>query len=98
MSSVIGSGALLCAHASPILPVTTQDMDGVSHTVEVTAGTLYEAVAQGARCDPHIALVQLRVLRLGLLQDGDVGVFPEGEEVFVGGERPDTGGVRVRSL
>ena len=34
--------------------------------------------------------LQLRVLRLGLLQDGDVGVgvFPEGEEVVVGGERP----------
>ncbi len=27
--------------------VTIQDMDGVSHTVEVTATTLYEAVAQG---------------------------------------------------
>jgi hypothetical protein len=24
-----------------------QDLDGVSHTVEVTAATLYEAVAQG---------------------------------------------------
>jgi len=36
------------------------------------------------------ALLQLRVLRLGLLQDGDVGVsvFPEREEFFVGGERP----------
>ena len=31
--------------------------------------------------------MQLRVLRLGLLQDGDVGVgvFPEGEEVLVSG-------------
>jgi hypothetical protein len=31
--------------------------------------------------------LQLGVLRLGLLQDGDVGVgvFPEGEEVLVGG-------------
>ena len=31
-------------------------------------------------------LLQLRVLRLGLLQNGDVGVgvFPEGEEVVVG--------------
>ena len=31
-------------------------------------------------------LLQLRVLRFGLLQDGDVGVgiFPEGEEVLVG--------------
>ena len=27
--------------------VTIQDMDGVSHTVDVTAMTLYEAVAQG---------------------------------------------------
>src|SRR5215470_8551879 len=32
------------------------------------------------------ALLQFRVLRFGLLQDGDVevGVFPEGEEVLVG--------------
>jgi hypothetical protein len=31
--------------------------------------------------------LQLRVLRLGFLQDGDVGVgvFPEGEEVLIGG-------------
>jgi hypothetical protein len=27
--------------------VTIQDMEGVSHTVEVTAATLYEAVARG---------------------------------------------------
>jgi hypothetical protein len=27
--------------------VTIQDMEGVSHTVEVTAASLYEAVAQG---------------------------------------------------
>ena len=27
--------------------VTIHDIDGVSHTVEVTAATLYEAVAQG---------------------------------------------------
>ncbi len=27
--------------------VTIQDSEGVSHTVEVTAATLYEAVAQG---------------------------------------------------
>jgi hypothetical protein len=27
--------------------VTVQDMDGIFHTVEVTASTLYEAVAQG---------------------------------------------------
>ena len=27
--------------------VTIQDTEGISHTVEVTAGSLYEAVAQG---------------------------------------------------
>jgi hypothetical protein len=27
--------------------VTIQDLDGISHSVEVTAATLYEAVAQG---------------------------------------------------
>jgi hypothetical protein len=27
--------------------VTIQDIDGISHTVDVTAGTLFEAVAQG---------------------------------------------------
>jgi hypothetical protein len=27
--------------------VTIQDLDGVAHTVDVTAATLYEAVAQG---------------------------------------------------
>jgi hypothetical protein len=39
-----------------------------------------------------VGLLQLRVLRFGLLQDGDVwvGVFPEREEMFVGGERPGT--------
>ena len=38
-------------------------------------------------------LLQLRPLRFGFLQDGDVGVgvFPEGEEIFVDGERPEAG-------
>jgi hypothetical protein len=38
--------------------VTIQDMDGVSHTVEVTASTLYQAVAQGLaalRADDWVA-------------------------------------------
>src|ERR1035437_2791201 len=41
----------------------------------------------------HTFLLQLRVLRSGFLQDGDVGVgvFPERQEIFVGGERPDAG-------
>jgi len=47
--------------------------------------------------------LQLRVLRFGVLQDGDVGVgvgvgvFPEREEVSVSGERPDAGGIGIRS-
>jgi hypothetical protein len=32
-----------------------------------------------------LSLLQLCVLRLGFLQDVGVGVFPEGEEVLVGG-------------
>jgi hypothetical protein len=49
--------------------------------------------------DFHL-LLQLRVVGFGLLQDGDVrvGVFPEREEILVGGERPDAGGVGIRSL
>src|ERR1700685_397669 len=45
-------------------------------------------------------LLQLRVLRFGLLQDGNVGVgvFPEGEEIFVGCERSDAGSIGIRSL
>jgi hypothetical protein len=38
--------------------------------------------------------LQILVLGFGLLQDGNagVGVFPEGEEIFVGGERPGSAG------
>ena len=45
-------------------------------------------------------LLQLRVLCFRFLQDGDVGVgvFPEREEIFVGGERPDASGIRIRAL
>jgi hypothetical protein len=36
-----------------------------------------------------------RVLGRGLLQDGNLGIglFPEGEEILVGGERPDAGSI-----
>src|SRR4029077_2366092 len=46
------------------------------------------------------SLLQLRVLRLGLLQDGNVGVgvFPEREEIFVSSERPDAGSIGIRAL
>jgi hypothetical protein len=49
--------------------------------------------------DFHL-LFQLRVLCLGFFQDGDVGVgvFPEREEIFVGGERPTAGKIGIRAL
>jgi hypothetical protein len=37
-----------CAR-SPVLPPTIRDMEGISHTVQVSAATLYEAVALGLR-------------------------------------------------
>jgi|SRR6516162_8583939 hypothetical protein len=39
------------------------------------------------RNDDHRILLQLRILRFGLLQDGNVGVglLPEGEEILISG-------------
>jgi hypothetical protein len=50
------------------------------------------------RSDPgsegHYSLLQLRVLQLCFFQDGSRGrVCPDGEEIFVGGERPDAGAI-----
>ncbi len=47
-----------------------------------------------------IASLQLRVLRLGFFEDGDVGigVFPEREKIFIGGEGPHTSGIGIRTL
>jgi hypothetical protein len=44
--------------------------------------------------------LQLGVLRFGFLQDGNfgVGIFPQREEIFVGGECADAGGIGIRSL
>ena len=67
------------------------------------------ACARGGRSGPgglrrfaggQLRLLQLRVLRFGLLQDGDVGVgiFPEREEIFVGGECADAGGIGICAL
>jgi hypothetical protein len=44
-------------------------------------------------------LLQLGVLRLRLLQDGDVRVAlsPECEEIFISGERSDAGGIGIRA-
>ena len=44
--------------------------------------------------------LQLRILSFGLLVDRDIriGIFPERKEIFVGGERPDAGGVGICAL
>jgi hypothetical protein len=44
--------------------------------------------------------LQLGVLRLGLFQDGDVGVrdFPRREELCVGGKGASAGNVGIRTL
>jgi hypothetical protein len=62
-----------------------------------SGGAILLPAALGSKVN---ALLQLRVLRFGLLQDGDVGigVFPEGEEIFVGGERTNTSSIGIRSL
>jgi hypothetical protein len=43
-------------------------------------------------------LLQLRVFDLGLLVDGNLGVIPEGQEVFVRGERTNAGRVGICAL
>ncbi len=43
-------------------------------------------------------LLQFRVLGLGFFQYGDVrvGIFPEVDEIFIGGKGPDAGGGGIR--
>jgi hypothetical protein len=54
---------------------------------------------RGFRIPAHL-LLQPGVLGLSLLQNGgvEVRVFPECEELFVRGERPDAGRIGIRSL
>jgi hypothetical protein len=53
----------------------------------LTVATPFDRMACKVKSWQSQFLPQLRVLRLGLFQDGDVrvGVFPEGEEVLIGG-------------
>src|SRR2546422_5014397 len=57
-----------------------QDVAQESRDVFGQAGS-----AVGWHLDFSLVLLQSRILRLGLLQDGDVGVgvFPEGEKVLI---------------
>jgi hypothetical protein len=42
----------------------------------------------------------IRIFRLGLFQDGDigVGVFPERQKIFISSERPYASSIRVIAL
>src|SRR5271168_1170827 len=78
-----------------------RDVFSLSHTRAPPASPaqLVEVTPKNSTQDKR-ALLQSCVLRLGFFQDGDVGVgvFPEGEEIFVGGQRPDAGGIGICSL
>ena len=75
------------------------ESEGESRHARLRAPTSWEKVAIGGntRSDANkgqrieARLLQLRVFRLGSLQDGDVGgcVFPEREEIVIGDECPD---------
>jgi hypothetical protein len=45
-------------------------------------------------------LLQRRILRPGCFEDGEIriGIFPEREELLIGGDRPSTGSIGIRSL
>jgi hypothetical protein len=58
--------------------------------IAITTMTFATAVVQSSiKQSIALALIQLRVLRLGLLQDGNVwiGVFPERKKVLIGSLR-----------
>ena len=62
--------------------------------------SLVNSGQRGRTVSRYQRLLKFRVLGFRLLQDGNVGVgvFPEGEEVLVGSERPYAGGVGICSL
>ena len=94
-----------CVLAS--LYVLTSRSAGVEYVLSlITPGSLFIVADllgwSGVVCVLGLlrASLQLRILRLGFFQDGNVGVgvFPEREEIFVTGECPDTGGVGIHAL
>jgi hypothetical protein len=64
------------------------------------AASLIDSELSSTKSTATNSLLQLRVLRLGFFQDGDVGVgvFPEREEIFVSREGADAGSIGIRTL
>ncbi len=97
----LGGGAAVSKRPTPSVLVSARiaecgELTGAT-VPGVAAAGVFEARMERARsgkpcrigmlvCGPIYSL-QLRVLRLGLLQDGDVGVgiFPEGKKILIGG-------------
>src|ERR1700722_1973307 len=68
-----------------------------------SAALLSRRASLGGAVNRRVAfwrLLQLGVFGFGFLEDRDVGVgvFPEREKIFVGGERADAGGIGIRAL
>jgi hypothetical protein len=88
--------------------VTVQDMDGVSHTVEVTAETLYEAVALGMaaiRTDEWVTgiatglnPVKIRVANPTVEHEVKLGDFTKWLERSSGAPRDIMHRKRIRSI
>ena len=88
--------------------VTIQDLDGVAHTVEVTASTLYEAVAQGlaairgrewvAGVEQSIGLVKVSVTDVRVEHEVKLGDFTKWVEKTGGSPRDVIQRQRIRSI
>jgi hypothetical protein len=81
-------GVLVAAAFSAILAAFGDRNDGSAHSGSGKRDSAHRSLDGDA-----LALVQVRVLRLSLSQDWDVGVgaFPEGEEILVGNPGPGQG-------
>jgi len=88
--------------------VTIQDLDGVAHTVEVTASTLYEAVAQGlaairgrewvAGVEQSIGLVKVSVTDVRVEHEVKLGDFTKWVERKGGSPRDVIQRGKVREI
>lgn len=87
--------------------VTIQDMEGIAHTAEVTAATLYEAVAQGLAAlrgkewvagFPQAMNVKVSVADVRVVHEVKLAAFTKWLERTNGSPREVTQRQRVRSI